>query len=517
MESVELETLNNNTLMQYPKHNSYALPCDFVAVQGKCDFNWTMEDVTKMELDDKSLIKKMIPEKDTRENGASQKKYIQQTLNFGSDFFERVETQDGVVEAAVEATSKSQPNQSSDIESDNLAQNSHRCNLCDINVFGIPGVNRYRLCEYAGGCSKEKFICTVCGKPHAENARLHKHLVSHNPEKWYECEVCEKRFKMKNYLRQHLQSHAGKKYHCDICRRSYTYRSTLTRHMMLHIEGTEVNPYFRKSRDSEESSITKKSKQDDEEIIKPYECDVCGKRFEKKSRMQIHIEFLHVELFGDGPENLKGSSASLPSNKRLKLHKPFSNKRFQCRTCTKSYIHRGHLRRHEASHLPSALHSNVCGLCEQGFTTTSSLSRHMLNAHDVHHTSRKKIDLIKKRPSRDFQCKICDKAFTNLGDLRRHGAIHDARKPYECDTCKKQFAVKGYLYAHILTHDNWKPYPCESCGKIFKRKSSLQRHIDISHSDEKIHKCSICSKSFKFQSTYRIHMGRFHQSLNTKC
>uniref|UniRef100_A0A3B3CU15 C2H2-type domain-containing protein n=1 Tax=Oryzias melastigma TaxID=30732 RepID=A0A3B3CU15_ORYME len=69
---------------------------------------------------------------------------------------------------------------------------------------------------------------------------------------------------------------------------------------------------------------------------------------------------------------------------------------------------------------------------------------------------------------RPFTCEICEKGFTQSGQLQVHLRTHTGEKPFTCEICHKCFTKSFHLKVHMRTHTGERPYTCEICGKSRK-------------------------------------------------
>eukprot|EP01083_Nonionella_stella_P075217 204351_1 len=183
-----------------------------------------------------------------------------------------------------------------------------------------------------------------------------------------------------------------------------------------------------------------------------FSCEYCGKEFNLKQYLIRHI----IEIHGDSckpvnPEPYPIQSVSSESCKKSLHGKQYSSSSNDDIADLTSNIS-----------LPPRLESSSVELQKNYIPQGCFNENEIQNEQIVVHNSTKL-----------FSCDVCQKSFSQEGNLKRHLLIHSGVKPYSCEVCKKNFSLKGGLNKHMLTHNGGKPYTCEVCQKNFRAKGTL--------------------------------------------
>lgn len=288
----------------------------------------------------------------------------------------------------------------------------------------------------------ESFACKNCGKMYSNPASLIGHLK-------YKCNTGQQRSifvpqpvgpraaipKIKvteEYARQ--QNEKLKKFKCDECGKAFIRNYTLQCHKLIHTgvkehKCTECGKEFTLLKHLQRHQLVHTGE-------KPYKCHLCGRAFSQQGSLQAHSR-THTGV------------------------KPYS-----CKICGRAFALQSPLLSHMRTH--SQEKAFKCNICQKAFTHRNTLSR-----HELIHTG-----------VRPFKCDICDKTFTQTNDLKRHSRIHTGLRPYKCHICGKAFTVEFTLVCHIRTHTGVRPYKCDHCDKTFTQPGARLKHVRNNHPDK---------------------------------
>ncbi|RZF32306.1 hypothetical protein LSTR_LSTR001770 [Laodelphax striatellus] len=149
--------------------------------------------------------------------------------------------------------------------------------------------------ESSSNKRKADVFCEICNKGFRRKEHLHQHMKLHTGERPYNCSTCNKKFSRKEHLIRHSVSHTGEKCHpCDICGKTFSRKDNLHKHKKTH------------------------------GVTGPYVCEECGKSFLIK-----HYYLLH--------QSIHNAAADHPNL-------------FKCDICDKVFATKQYLRSHKVRH-----------------------------------------------------------------------------------------------------------------------------------------------------------------------
>ena len=221
------------------------------------------------------------------------------------------------------------------------------------------------------------------------------------------------------------------------------------------------------------------------DVVKSFECDICGKRFSAKENLRNHRKSVHF-------------------------------KHIKCEDCGKMFSQKGFMERHRISaHL-----GHPCNVCGKKFTLEKSLLNHTKLFHQnekpLECSSCDKIFSKKSRLSQHISsvhlrlqvCDLCGKRLSSRRVSIHKRAVHLKLRPYKCDICEKTFFNKQNLERHHQSIHQPKAQ-CQFCGKEFTLVF-IQRHIDLMHLGNLSHQCAECGKRFVDKPTLERHTKDTH-------
>ena len=379
---------------------------------------------------------------------------------------------------------------------------SYKCDVCD-QIFTQKAflIQHKKIHE-----DKKRVSCELCGLTFCGKYSFLRHLkkIHHQgrkskkeiPAATYKCDVCDKVFSNKFYLRQHSYVHKGSTRHsCDSCDITFCRIDAFYRHLKkVHNKGqgpyqcNVCNKRFNTPGNlGRHKNIAHLGKLPNRIVHK---CDVCGKTFSSRFILLCHQK-LHTKL------NLHQCEICLKNFTRtsaLKNHKIVhtGERLFKCNICPKHFSRIYTLEIHQRLH--TGERPFQCDVCGEGF-----IERSLLTYHSMKHAEKK-----------PHECHECGKGFCKRTELKKHLMTHTDEKPYICDVCGKSFTSQGSVMCHKRIHTGESPYVCDICGRKFNQSSSLKRHQRV-HTREKPYACDVCDKHFALlvtlQDHYSMHTG----------
>ncbi|XP_070496059.1 zinc finger protein OZF-like [Chironomus tepperi] len=288
-------------------------------------------------------------------------------------------------------------------------------------------------------------LCDLCSIPieSLRDAKSHfKH--AHQMEGYLMC--CNRKFRQRCRLVEHVNTHYNYSYPCPICGKTFDSKSYLSKHLACH------------------------------ETIKEYKCDHCPKSFAKKFQVRNHLLSVHifdnVEAIFECP--IQDCFKKFVNQARLKHHIDYTHAATNmeiCEICSKTFKTKSAIEEHKKTHLRKPEDRIKCEICGHYLGDLKSYNRHVKN----HATE-----------AQENQCSYCGKKSPNLNALKKHiRYVHEMPKNFTCKYCDKSFKRPRNLIDHEASvHTLQDLYTCTFCPRTFRNQSNMLSHRKKQHPDQ---------------------------------
>lgn len=312
-----------------------------------------------------------------------------------------------------------------------------KCHYCEKRY-----VKKQSLYHHLKQHVPDKIVCMECGNISDNSDALKEHSIKHIKDKpWncpkckenfsrrqqylihmkrscrYKCITCEEYFAVKSLVLAH--KHLGHviqdvepQIKCPKCPKAFQRRLALQIHMKKHSDDKIMhckycNKNFRSPYLYFKHCATSKHEINSPET-QPLVCEICGKLFMKKYRLDQHLIRVHAN----------------------------TKKMLTCQYCDHKTNSKTNMERHLSLHLEDKK-DIICELCGKAFYNIVTLKDHISYMH--------------RSQGKVFKCNQCDKAFKKNSELERHKTTHSSVRKHVCQLCGVTYKRSTHLRRHEET------------------------------------------------------------------
>ncbi|XP_020297739.1 uncharacterized protein LOC109862187 isoform X2 [Pseudomyrmex gracilis] len=310
----------------------------------------------------------------------------------------------------------------------------------------------------------------------------------------YPCDFCNRRFRKKVNLSNHILTHQTDRPHsCNLCGARFVRKCDLNNHLKIHA-------YAPSSRDGLEDDLN-----DEDSLVAEEEDTTTGATRGRRKKVQ-----------SSAPRKRKSNTTGMPKRNNTEDIKLEMGK----------YVYKSHDDEYTYSEDAQLFEDDLIddNSARSDNYASSSKWPKMSVTGEEHPTQWPVTD-----PTKPYVCQFCGVGFAREKALASHSRIHGGDSPFECTTCGEMFWDVNSLREHVrvkhggisqspsdteefdndgtYTGDNERigEFYCNTCGVPFHRLDLLKRHqkihikqeIETMEGSSQHHVCNVCGELFE--------------------
>ena len=325
------------------------------------------------------------------------------------------------------------------------------------------------------------FPCQFCPKAFKLKQHLTSHERVHTGARPFVCSTCSRAFKQSSHLTRHKKMHdMGKKVseRDAIEPPNYIkpYKNEQSRHLARHMKMQDKG----KKRGKEIATAPPN-------YTNPYKCRICSKTFKSKKGQLYHIsrctlaahEFnarkrrpqvkTDKKTDGNKPYQCNKCGKQFDRKQILVIHERVhsGDRPYECDICGKSFPIAGNLARHKIIHTGEKPY--VCYICGKGCTQKSNMEAHVRLVHKVETDGDEFIKYERKGNKKESNRKTANIISKRKSEEKGDDDIHNNCNEHELNTKTESKDPDDELYR------------CCECGRGFDEESSMMDHCMEAH------------------------------------
>lgn len=356
----------------------------------------------------------------------------------------------------------------------------HKCDVCNQEFSLLTNISHHQ----SSHTRKQAFCCDPCDLVFITDAELLTHNTKfHNYSNGYCCEICSDVLPSYPEFLEHLGHHSKQEpFKCGECDFKFRKFSNYCLHMCQHTG----------------------------ELI--FKCIVCSSLFRSKEDLFSHQRFFH------SPNIINEEKNSIKKNENT----------FQCEACGKTFnklramlMHKTVKHKvHKAGFSKKKLNL-CCATCRKSFATAKTLKAHTAAAHRCNVSVKKSmlksltaaaqnrtVPSKKKRKQSTLKCGDCEKVFYSNAVYNRHVLTHQPKARRSSLKAKFQIKVSSLSFREVK-------FLCEFCCDPFHRAADLKKHKELVHSSGKDKVGPLCQRKTRRRGSLDS-VGSFSDSASAR-